>query len=98
MKNTSFPSFKDCERKAIHRELAVWVKTRASLPSLIAPVWEKTELENLQSTIARTSEDIDISVIEGIHIYLLIQNYMKLNKTMNFRFIFGIVLTPRSTK
>jgi len=33
------PSFRDCERKAIDLELAVWVKTRTSLPSLIAPVY-----------------------------------------------------------
>lgn len=37
---TSFSSFSDCDRKAIDLELVVWVITKASLPSRIAPVWE----------------------------------------------------------
>jgi len=44
------PSFNDCERKASDLELVVCVRTRTSLPSLIAPVYvrkaKRTTLQN----------------------------------------------------
>jgi len=46
------PSFNDCERKARDLEVVVCVRTRTSLPSLIAPVYrrkaKRTTLQNSQ--------------------------------------------------